>query len=92
MAGENLVPVSKCHRMVANPLMDITAPEDLVDPLELMAVTQDHSMEDLVIRLPALIPDIQLPEASNILVVPGLMDSLVGLLTLVALLLIPREE
>jgi len=92
MAGENLVPVSKCHRMVANPLMDIMAPEDLVDPLELMAVTQDHSMEDLVIRLPVLIPDIQLPEANNILVVLGHMASLVGLLILVALLLILREE
>ena len=92
MAGENLVPVSRCRRMVANPLMDITAPEDLVDPLELMAVTQDHSMEDLVIRLPALIPDIQLPEANNILVVLGHMASLVGLLILAALLLIPKEE
>ena len=78
--------------MVASPLMDITAPEDLVDPLELMAVTQDHSMEDLEIRLPALIPDIQLPEVSNILAVPGHMASLVGLPTLVPLLLILREE
>jgi hypothetical protein len=78
--------------MVVNPLTDITAPEDLVDPLELMVVTQDHSMEGLVIRLPALIPDIQLPEASNILVVLGRMASLVGLLALAALLLILREE
>ena len=78
--------------MVDNPLMDITAPEELVDPLELMAGTQDHSMEDLVILLPALIPDIQLPEANNILVVLGHMASLVGFLILVALLLIPREE
>lgn len=72
--------------------MDITAPEDLVDPLEHMAVTQDHSMEDLVIHLPALIPDIQLPEANNTLVVLGRMASLVGLLILVALPLILREE
>jgi hypothetical protein len=78
--------------MVVNPLTDITALEDLVDPLELMVVTQDHSMEGLVIRLPALIPDIQLPEASNILVVLGRMASLVGLLALAALLLILREE
>jgi hypothetical protein len=78
--------------MVVNPLTDITAPEDLVDPLELMVVTQGHSMEGLVIRLPALIPDIQLPEASNILVVLGRMASLVGLLALAALLLILREE
>ena len=72
--------------------MDITALEELVDPLELMAGTQDHSMEDLVILLPALIPDIQLPEANNILVVLGRMASLVGLLILAALLLILREE
>jgi hypothetical protein len=78
--------------MVANPLMDNTAPEGLEDPLELTVVTQDHSMEDLVIRLPALIPDIQLPEANNILVVLGHMASLVGLLILAALLLILREE
>ena len=78
--------------MVDNPLMDITAPEELVDPLELMAGTQDHSMEDLVILLPALIPDIQLPEANNILVVLGRMASLVGLLIQAVLLLILREE
>jgi hypothetical protein len=55
--------------MVVNPLTDITAPEDLVDPLELMVVTQDHSMEGLVIRLPALIPDIQLLALAALLLI-----------------------